>query len=260
LAAGGTVHTFMADEARKYIKNEDLKKLLEEELSPYLSGAMFPDSGYIGDRSYGEYAHWANFQNAYLTLIQKKCEFPFVGRCRSLFAHLLGCYAHSIGDVNWDRYFQRQSADYDFNGNYPLADKETTFGMDLVAIAFHKRGKVMPKMWHPVEELTELFKKVTGRDLSKTIRKNTLTYKLAMVGERFIAPVGALVMKKKAPWATTNLIAGKGGVTDTAEILGALYNKIWDELVDHGYNGKIEFHETGGWPNVKSWIITSADL
>jgi hypothetical protein len=264
-SAGLTIHMFMADESLKYLKNEDLKELLMENIGAFRNGAIYPDTGYIGKAIgtkqdlYGEYSHWSDFHDEYFLIIKNKCKFPFEGECRRLFAHFLGCIAHTIGDINFDRYFNRSSAEHDFHGNYRATDDALTTGLDFVAIMKNKRGRIIPKVWHPVEELVELYLKISGRDLRKEIRRFTAIHKLLQIGERFAAPFAAMSVKRKAPWAYANYMTAKGGVHDTGERMAKLYDQLWDELIDYNYEGIVDFHHNGGWPNNDYWLTTSKE-
>lgn len=127
-AAGLTTHVFMADRAVTHVDGGThpvLRQLLDNNRNLVLSGAYFPDSGYVPTLSYGEYAHWDHFIQGYQRYISDQCgdELPFTAqsdlqsRCARLTAHMLGAAAHGIGDETWDFLFETIAAEIDLGGS-----------------------------------------------------------------------------------------------------------------------------------------------
>jgi hypothetical protein len=249
--AGMTTHMFMAEKSINYFEETGLKTLLNEEKDAFLSGSIFPDSGYFSKNSYGEYAHWSDFSNKYFNYIKNNCSFPFKGDCKKLFAHMLGCIAHTIGDVNWDRYFNNLAKDHDFNGNYGKADDALTIGIDFTIIMKQTNRIKFPKKFLPKEILYEFLKDETDdkKKLKKDLKYNPSLQRGLLFGERVIAAFGYLSVRRKAPWSVDNYMSAKGGVTDTAKIMANLFDTVWRSLRTRGLEKLPVFKSGGVWPN-----------
>ena len=248
---------YMSEEAIKYINSPKLQKLLRDEKKAYLNGTIFPDSGYPGDGVYGEWAHWSEFQNIYFEHIKDSCSFPFDEKCRSIFAHCLGCISHSLADINFDTFFLNGAIEHlDFE-NIDDAQKLLDPGIDFTVITKNKRYKI-GKKWVPYDFLTpilkEEFPRISRKDHVKGMRKGNNILRIALVGERIIAPFGALNVKLKAPWSFRHYMDAQGGVRDTAKRIAAIFNAIWDSLSTFGMSELPTLHHSGPWSRNDYWV------
>jgi len=255
--SGMTTHMYMSEETIKYIKSPILQKLLRDEKKAYFNGSIFPDSGYPSDGVYGEWAHWSEFQNIYFEHIKEKCSFPFKDYCKSIFAHFLGCISHSLADINFDTFFLNGAIEHlDFE-NIDDAQKLLDPGIDYTVITKDKRSKI-GKRWVPYDFLApilkEEFSKESRKDLIKRMRKGNLILRIALVGERAIAPFGALKVKLKAPWSFKHYMDAPGGVRDTAKRTAEIFNAIWESLSTLGMSELPTLHHSGPWSRNDYWV------
>ena len=255
--SGMTTHMYMSEEAIKYVKSPALQKLLRDEKKAYLNGSIFPDSGYPSNGLYGEWAHWSGFQNIYFENIKEKCSFPFNDNCKSIFAHFLGSISHSLADINFDTFFLNNAIEnLDFE-NIDDAQKLLDSGIDFTVITKNKRYK-MGKRWVPYDFLApilkEEFPKQSKKDLIKKMKKGNLLLRIGLVGERAIAPFGALNVKLKAPWSFKNYMKAQGGVTDTAKRIAEVFNAIWESLNTFGMSELPILHHSGPWSRNDYWV------
>lgn len=251
--AGMTVHLFMADEAIKRVKHSDLKKLLNKHKSVVRNGSTFPDTGYVIKNGFGEYTHWADFQNLYLKYIQQNCSWPFKNiRCEKLYAHLMGVAAHALGDSNWDGEFVPQSAKNDFNGEYDKADSFTSIALDMATIIKYKKSSV-PFPFLPKKELSWIYKTAGPKAGKKTKHGHMSTgyhiTRMLKVFEVMGSPFAYLHVRRKAPWSFENFVEAKGGVYDSAQKIANYWNEIWRIIKKHRMKKLPLLKNHGHWPN-----------
>ncbi len=249
-AAGMTVHMHMADVAIDQIKSPSLKKLLMNQRRIFRNGSIYPDSGYVGKNQYGEYSHWSDFHNQYLEKISKSCTWPLKGECREWVAHLFGCIAHSIGDVEFDRHFVRASSAHDFNGNYNKADSEISVTLDLLTIVQNKRGRVVPKKYVPYQFLNKVYEDEFRGNLVKEMKHGSRIQYLGLLGERIIAPFGALKAKKSSPWTYKNYMSARGGIIPAGIEIAKVLDQAWEVMESSELKTLPVFFHFGRWPDM----------
>lgn len=255
-ASGMMLHIWMGDHAVETVKDPDLKKLLQSEKKAYRSGCVYPDSGYaVTDGDWGEFSHWGGFLNNYARYVSQTCQYPFTGSCRKLVAHYLGTICHSLGDVNFDRFFVRQVANQSFDGSLSLAQDFTDKGLDFVAVMEEGRGTQFRWQWAPVNDLVKIYE-LSGTIVPRDeIVKGVQIHNLANLGIRMVAPLTWLYYKQQSPWAVQNYITARGGVLDTGSVISEAWDKAWSILKQNGDLERYpEITFSGSWPDINFGI------
>lgn len=245
-AAGVTTHMFMVDTAMSRIDDPELKKFLNEYHSAVLDGSIFPDSGYLMGGSYGEFAHWAPFHNAYMRYLDQTCSWPLNYTCERLFAFFLGNLSHGISDVIWHRDFVHEVAVHDFDGNREAADNYVDAGVDMLAMFDHCRF-CMPDPFFPVADLEKIFQ-LAGNpaDYNDLNTKTMMMYGIA-IAERPGAVFTYPYYKLKARWTAENYYIAKGGVVDCATNIANLWTQVWSRLHQEHHFSSIVFDSSDGF-------------
>ncbi|MBI2603805.1 MAG: zinc dependent phospholipase C family protein [Deltaproteobacteria bacterium] len=251
-ASGNTLHVFMSDTAVDLLKSEDLRKLLLSERDAYRSGTLFPDALYQSSQhSRGEFTHWQGFHNSYLSHILAKCSKGSLtqsGDCRKLFAHFMGTVSHTIGDVNFDRYFVTEVAKRHFRGSNGKAQTYTDFKLEFLATWDWGRGAVFWANFVPTNELAAAYRKAGIAIPPEEINGSAFKlYLLIAVAVKLGSPVMYFVAKREAPWAAENYYSARGGVRDSAEKIAQVWDNFWVAL--HSGVTTPRFYRKGGWPN-----------
>lgn len=141
LAAGMTMHAFMADLGRQQLPEGALRQILTAHRPALIAGALFPDGGYGSgaafpeDRDLAEHAHWGQFHIAFIQylrelgcgeqaarLVNLPAPAPLPGgtfdiagltdKCGQLIAFAFGDAAHGITDETWDAQFEPEVRDH----------------------------------------------------------------------------------------------------------------------------------------------------
>lgn len=253
-ASGMTLHIWIAEKAaQEFVQIPELQAFLAEQEAAYKSGSIFPDSGYVINSPYGEYAHWHDFLNAYYAVINTRCPDLSSAPCRKAFAHLLGVVAHDLSDVNFDRHFVTEEAHQDHGGDISLAQTFTDPGCDFLAILEHQRGFKIPDLSLPESELLETFAGTGFNVTAADMQKAAGIQKLALVGEPLGSPFTYLYYRSKMPWASRNYLDARGGVNDTAHRIAHAWELVWVR-----YHQKVPqdsvFYSVGNWPFVDFFV------
>lgn len=233
-AAGGTLHIFMSELAMEQVRDPELKQLLEEYRDVALWASWYPDSGYPGGNTYGEYSHWTPFLDGYLDYIRDTAG-PSDPDYRFLAAHLLGAAAHSIQDQAFDHILLVKTQEVDGHGQELL-----DFGLDLVAMVDHKRylfkvsSKVErnPTIYTPVAHLLRVYGTlgVDFKRLDRQIPRGQRLLAMAMGGEKIVHGMRHESIREASPWASANYHEAPGGVLHNARITAAYWESLWKRL------------------------------
>ena len=254
-ASGITLHMFMVDHAIAKIKDKSFKQFLKNNWHTLQNGVMFPDSGYASKVKYGEFAHWAPFLNTFGGYLDETCSWPLDLRCETLFAYFLGSLAHTLGDINFDRYFVTAVAQQSFKGNMGDAQNYTDFGLDMLAIWDYDRGRIMPYKWAPTDEMAIVLSRTEIPTSSADIALGTNLLYAGILAERPGSIFTYVYYALRSRWAYQNYLRAKGGVFDSGRIIAEVWQQVWDTVMrDRRFVGLTRFHNQGGWPNVDFWI------
>lgn len=233
-AAGGNLHIFMSELALDQVRDPELKQLLSENKNILLWASWFPDSGYAGGNTYGEYSHWTPFLDGYLDYIRDTVgaedpDFP------ALAAHLMGAAAHSIQDQAFDHIFLEKTRERDGRGQELL-----DFGLDLVCLADHSRDALDiaervyadPDLYTPVAHLGRVYETL-GADFEQVERQIIRGQRLlamALSGEKLIYTLRHNTIRAQSPWAAAHYYDAPGGVLHNARITAAYWDALWTRL------------------------------
>lgn len=254
-ASGITVHLWMAEKAAEYTQIPELHDFLANHQAAYANGSIFPDSGYIINHPYGEYAHWSGFLNAYYAEINSRCPNLDSEDCKDLFAHFLGALSHVVADINFDRHFVAEEGRQDYGGSVDEAQKYTDPGIDFLAIFEHKRAFKIPEYRLPADVLVDVFHRGGEVEaLAEDILKAVGIVRVGLASEPLAAPFAYLYYKGKMPWGSQNYMDARGGVEDSANRIAKVWELVW--LAYHRPDGKSKtlFRNEHAWPNADFYV------
>lgn len=250
-ACGGTLHMYISETAFKYVRTPQLIEFLERNRNTVLWSSWYPDSGYTGGNTYGEYSHWHGFLDGYADYIKNDIG-PDHKDYEMLVANFMGASSHSMEDQVFDHLFLIKTDEVDGTGQAEL-DR----GLDMVCMYECKRydfnlsDDVMahPDKYTPIRHLGRIYEKL-GTDfpnITKQIFKGQRMLALAIHGEKLISGVERFDVMKISPWGTANYMTAPGGIEHEAKIVAAYWDSLWEKL--HGGPGDFiiaTFPENGG--------------
>ena len=243
LASGIGLHIFMAEVASTLVNSTSLSQLLQTQSRAVKNGARYPDSGYPINQLVGEFNHWQTFLNHYQDYIRANCKMPFDKNCAVLAAHFLGCAAHSIGDVNWDKVFLRQVAD--IMGKTVSQAQEIDYKYDSLAVVDFNRTDFVPLPYVPLELFTKFYQEL-GKDYTAAdISAGTGIMFGVLIGQVYSAPIVYKAFRSSLPWSADHYFDADGGVLYSAREIASVWNQIWQRWSD-GRNATLSF--SGFWP------------
>lgn len=253
-AAGDTTHALMADRSRGYVRTPALAALLQANRDAFLSGALYPDSGYwtsgagVPGGDYGEVSHWEGFINAYVAHVRAKTECSSVadpqGPCAPMIAHLLGAAAHGMGDEVWDWMFEPLVTDHGERPDHPVASGDPLgsvppgslinsieYAMDMIAISDHWLWAEIPHSAPPVEDLVAVYHDVGRDDITPEAILAGHALETAILGaERVGAIVDGERVRRQMPWSASHFYSESGGVIDAARAISGYLEGLWRKL------------------------------
>lgn len=228
-ASGIATHLLVSEQAGERVEDEDLKRLIQTYPDALRSSTSFPDGGYPLDYRWGEPAHWAPFQNAYLQRIKKLCLGRYLSNayCGKLAVHLLGSVGHGFQDQVTDALLLPKIAEQD--GTDSTADQDIDF---FVIADFPNRQASIPKTWFiPFFELFYTFQDMgLGRVSWLELLIGGSLIRVGMVGEFAIFPFAYADGIRNIPWARDNYVTYPGGINQMTTTSARLYDYLWDRL------------------------------
>ena len=249
-ASGMTTHSFMADEARQFVKTPELRRLLDANRPALLSGGAYPDGGYAASSypggNFGEVTHWEHFVNAYAAVLEERCA-DLVADCGPEVAHLMGVAAHGVGDEMWDWMFEPQAADHGESPTHPLYAQPgfaelknlppgslantMEYAMDMVAIVDHLRADDIVAYPPPVDDVLAAYKAVGRDDITRDgVLAGHSVAAGAVAAERAAAAIDYLRVKQTMPWTSAHMYDESGGVRHVATAAAGYYEALWRKL------------------------------
>jgi glycosylphosphatidylinositol phospholipase D len=102
LNCGMNTHSEVAFKAYKMLQNQELKEIINNNVSFFQAGSPFPDWGFLCS-SYGlaaEVTHWPPFTRLYVKHVKENYK-KGDKRYEELIAFLLGIQSHNIADIIW---------------------------------------------------------------------------------------------------------------------------------------------------------------
>jgi hypothetical protein len=231
-ANGGYTHIYISQLAVALLPPGPLRDLLTDPAFTYAyqAGSIFPDSGYAADDDYGEQAHWAPFQEAYLEHLRDLYQGDYSAEAaRAQVAFLMGMASHGLADQIYDTtllaraFAMGDAADGDFDR---LADY-------FVILDIGARLSVRP--WAPYADISAVFRDRVGYAVSEA----TLTRGMEiMSGVVTLQPRAArneyLSTWALYPWLGTHINnpAAPGSLPHLGDLVASHWLTLWDRL--HG--------------------------
>lgn len=235
LASGIATHLVVSEQAVDLIEDNDLKNLIQKFPDALRSSTSFPDGGYPLDYRWGEPAHWAPFQNAYIARIKKICLGRYLTNdyCGKLAVHLMGSVGHGFQDEVTDALLLPKIAQED--GTDSTADQDIDF---FVIADFPNRQASIPQTWFiPFFELFYTFQDIgLGRVNWLELLIGGSLIRVGMVGEFVIFPFAYAEAIRNIPWARDNYITYPGGINQMTTTTARLYDYLWDRLNEQQNN------------------------
>ncbi|MBF0205981.1 MAG: zinc dependent phospholipase C family protein [Oligoflexia bacterium] len=261
-ASGMLLHILMCKNAIEKTSSPEIQHLLRGEMDAYLSGCIFPDSGYAAKEGYGEYTHWTPFLNKYLDLLLTRCPITSINdndhKCKKNWAHFFGNLAHALADMNFDRHFLPEAAIHDFNNDHAKAHKFLDLQLEFVAANDYKKSITLPDGYAPMPEIVETCKQAGIHTEENKIKQGICIMKLAYAGIRISSPFLFRIEKRNAPWTTSNYFSAKGGIDDTGNTIAQIFNQLSEYLFGSIAMNDLPFilSENGEWP----WIVVTGSV
>lgn len=228
-ASGIATHLVVSEQAIELIEDNQLKQLINTYPDALRSSTSFPDGGYPLDYRWGEPAHWAPFQNAYIKRIKKVCLGRYLSNayCGKLAVHLLGSAGHGFQDQVTDALLLPKIAEQD--GTSDTADQDIDF---FVIADFPNRQASIPHTWFiPFFELYYTFQDMgLGRVNWLELLIGGSLIRAGMAGEFIIFPFAYATGSRNIPWARDNYITYPGGINQMTTTTARLFDYLWDRL------------------------------
>lgn len=233
-AGGGITHMFVAEEAIPQVFDSNLRKILQDHKDAYLTGAHYPDSGYIPGTGYGEDSHWDAFIYTFAEYIKEKYRQPEFENPR-LVAFLMGCATHRVSDEIIHYTFYPFISKNDFNGNDFKAHKYGDVGIDMLLNIEKTRWNHHPNVWWvPVSDLLEVYHRM-GLDqysAEQIIYANKLL-NIAGYLERLISVPTYGYLRMRMPWTAKHYYDWpEGGMLMDIQQIAKYQNNLWNKIKD----------------------------
>ncbi|MCG8316103.1 MAG: Ig-like domain-containing protein [Pseudomonadales bacterium] len=228
-ASGIATHLLVSEQAADLVADPTLRQLIQRYPDALSSATSFPDGGYPLDYRWGEPAHWAPFQNAYLERVKSLCLGRYLSHkyCGKLAIHLLGSVGHGFQDQVTDALLLPKIAEQD--GTDSTADQDIDF---FVIADYPNRQAAIPQTWFiPFFELYYSFQDLgLGRVSWLELLIGGGLIRAGMIGEFAIFPFGYAEGVHNIPWARDNYISYPGGINQMTVTTARLYDYLWDRL------------------------------
>ncbi|MDX1695933.1 MAG: Ig-like domain-containing protein [Ketobacteraceae bacterium] len=228
-ASGIATHLIVSEEAARQVQDDNLRQLIQTYPDALRSSSSFPDGGYPLDYRWGEPAHWAPFQNAYIPRVKKLCFGKYLTNayCGKLAVHLMGSVGHGFQDQVTDALLLPKIEEQD--GTADTADQDIDF---FVIADYPNRQASIPQNWFiPFFELFYTFQDMgLGRTNWLELLIGGSLIRIGMVGEFVIFPFGYAEGIRNIPWARDNYITHPGGINQMTTTTARLFDYLWDRL------------------------------
>ena len=272
LACGIATHAWVSKVAMTKVDGE-LAVLLNKYRDYVYNGSYFPDSGFSDwtcNASYGETAHWPQFQNIYVDFIKETCrqtngKISLEGDCGALIAFFMGAVSHGLTDQWHDAHFLTKMVELGYFANEEDAQTVTDRGLDATAINNPVFG-IMDDVPEPdakprLDHITTIMNRAL-QDLNRpltdleTIRCATELMSLARMLEPFWAYYSEPKYLLEVPrWAFDNRLSAAGGIYDNASYVASNWKEFWSQITEGpaGVYRPKKIYSSGGWPRVHIW-------
>jgi hypothetical protein len=231
-AGGGIAHMFVADGTLPYLSDYKLRNLLQDNRDAYLTGAHYPDSGFVPGTGYGEDSHWDPFVFTFADYIKEKYPNPELQNPK-LVAFLMGCAVHRVSDEIMHFIFYNYISEQDFNHNDFKAHKYGDVGIDLLLNIEKNRWTDHPKVWWvPVNDLLEVYHRM-GLDqyTANQIIYGNKVLNLAGYLERAISIPSYTYLRLRMPWTAQHYYDWpEGGLLMNIQSVSVYQNNLWNRL------------------------------
>jgi hypothetical protein len=254
-AGGFYTHYLQGKKALDLMKEKQHSQLLQIHHREYQNGMIFADAGYLVGE-YGEFAHWGDFLNTYLSHIKGRCPSLLENEeCQQLVAHYFGMVGHSLSDINFDRYFVREVARQNYNGDLEAAQTDTDSYLDVLIYAENPTEYAPLPPWAPLADLEAVLRKA-GRPTSIEVMTKGLRYQdhLRRVG-MYATGYGNVALTPISSWGAQHYRNERGGIHDTAQVLANAYDTLWGRLQGAERSEALpQLKFRGGWPDMDFWV------
>lgn len=274
--AGVTSHRFISKKSLDYIRDANVKAMLQRNYRLFLAATMLPDMGYLlsafklGDTYWwGEDLHWAPFINGLWNYNQAKCRSAGwpprnSSECEKLWTIYFGILSHSIADIQWHGgYIYRFSIMEHGANNGKFFDSAHSIADnmgDLPAVHSHGERDLTGSMDYNL--MTTIINDYAKSRNKVGVNTNQLTAAFAFQeawywGIKVGWPI-YYYFKLKYKWGHDNYLGTLGGIDNTARRLAELTDMISWENQRLSLSRRTNLATGGNWPH-NFFNITKAD-
>lgn len=274
-SAGVTSHRFISKKSLDYIRDSNIKAMLQRNYRLYLAATMLPDMGYLisqlklGDGWWGEDLHWAPFINGLWNYNQSKCRSAGwpprnSSECEKLWTIYFGLLSHSIADIQWHGGYIYRFAIMEAGSNYgaPFSSAHTIADNmgDLPAVHYYGERDLSGSMDYNL--MTSIINSYADAKKRTRVSTNTLAAAFSFqeawyYGIKVAWPL-YYYFKLKYKWGHDNYLGTLGGIDNTARRLAELVDMISWENQRLGLSRITTLTSGGNWPH-NFFNITKAD-
>ncbi len=223
-------HSYITQLAISYIKNPELKALLEKHNNRLLSGCWYPDwerfsGGKIPPVGNHSREHFGDFFLQYLAQDSVKQQDNY----EDLIAFCLGIFAHTIEDQWYDLILYKYLETKD-EGIYK--DQHTGF-LNIQLHQLHRKTKT--EKYYPIEDLLKVYNMTgyfdnhatTNQAIKQQIRLGTRRQHILMKTMSVVSFFTSHGLQKKMPWAAEHMMEAPGGFYQTAQATAAYWEALY---------------------------------
>lgn len=227
---GAYTHVHISQLAVTHLGEGELRNLLTNpvNVNAYEAGSMFPDSGYAAGDDYGEQAHWAPFQEAYLEHLKALYQGDYTSpEAQSKVAFLMGMASHGLADQTYDTTVLARSFE---------VDGDQSGDVDRLAdyfIVVDQNVQISVQADGPYQEISDVFRDRVGYAVDAEKMEGGMRIMEGVMGVQRRAARGEyLEAWGLHPWLGTHLYnpEAPGSLPHLGQLVAVYWEVLWKRL------------------------------